>query len=105
MIGPGTTDYTNKAQQRILDTLLVMFGHEIDGLSSGQVAKLAGTTASAATRDLFNLTRAGMVERTTNGDRYRLTPLLGQKALAILTNIERAGKRVEEARQRYTRIP
>jgi DNA-binding IclR family transcriptional regulator len=97
------TDYTSDSQQRVLKTLLVLFGHEIDGLAPGQVAKLVGTSASNATRDLANLIEAGIAEQTPHNGNYRLTPMLGRKAMAILTTIERAASRVEETRQRYTR--
>ncbi|MBS1186701.1 MAG: hypothetical protein H6R04_719 [Burkholderiaceae bacterium] len=97
------TDYTSDSQQRILKTMLVMFGHEIDGLAPGQVSKLVGSSPSNATRDLANLIEAGIAERVPHNDNYRLSPMLGQKAMAILTNIDRAARRVDETRQRYTR--
>ena len=97
------SDYTNTCQQRILQTLLTLFGHEIDGLAPGQVAQLIGTTPSNATRDLFNLQKAGLVELVAHSGFYRVTPMLGQKALAILATLDRAAQRVEETRQRYTR--
>nr|VFK15007.1 MAG: hypothetical protein BECKLPF1236B_GA0070989_107113 [Candidatus Kentron sp. LPFa] len=96
-------DYTNACQQRILRTLLALFGHEIDGLAPGQVAKRLGTTPANATRDLFNLEKSGLAERIPRNGHYRVTPLLGQKALSTLSAIDAAGRRVEETRQRYTR--
>ncbi len=95
--------YDNACQQRVIKTLMCLFGHEIDGLAPGHVAKLVGTSASNATRDLHNLQAMGVVERITHNDNVRLTPMLGQKALAILTNIDRAAQRVEDTRNRYTR--
>lgn len=96
-------DYTSSCQQRILKVMLVMFGHEIDGLPPGQIAKLAGITPQAATRDLFNLVESGIAEQVAHNNNYRITPMLGQKSLAILHTIERAAQRVEETRNRYTR--
>jgi DNA-binding IclR family transcriptional regulator len=99
------TDYTNSSQQRILKVVLTMFGHEIDGLPPGQLAKLAGITPGEATRDLDNLMQAGFVETVPQGNAYRISPMIGQRALAILNTIERASRRLEDTRNRYTRIP
>lgn len=97
------TDYTNSSQQRILKVVLAMFGHEIDGLAPGALAKLAGITPGEATRDLDNLMQAGFVEPLPAGNAYRITPMVGQKAMAILHTLDRAAKRVDETRNRYTR--
>lgn len=97
------TDYTNSSQQRILKVVLTMFGHEIDGLLPGQLAKLTGITPGEATRDLNNLMQAGFVEPLPSGNAYRITPMVGQKAMAILHTLDRAAKRVDETRNRYTR--
>ncbi|MEQ1917318.1 MAG: hypothetical protein ABL856_11385 [Gallionella sp.] len=97
------TDYTNSSQQRILKVVLAMFGHEIDGLAPGQLAKLAGITPGEATRDLDNLMQAGFVEPLPQGNTYRITPMVGQKAMAILHTLSRAAQRVDEIQQRYTR--
>lgn len=97
------TDYTSNCQQRILKVMLALFGHEIDGLPPGQIAKTLGILASKATRDLDNLKTAGLVEQVPHNMNYRITPMLGQKALAILHTIDRAAQRVEETRSRYTR--
>lgn len=97
------TDYTNSSQQRILKVVLAMFGHEIDGLAPGQLAKLAGIKPGEATRDLDNLMQAGFVERVPQGNAYRITPMVGQKAMAILHTLDHAARRVEETRNRFTR--
>ena len=98
-----TKKYISSCQQRILKVQLVMFGHEIDGLPPGQIAKLAGITPQDATRDLANLVEAGFAEQLAHNGQYRLTPLLGQRALAILHAIDAAARRVEDTRNRYTR--
>lgn len=97
------TDYTNDSQQRGYKTLLALFGHEVAGLSPGEVAKTVGTTPSNATRDLYNLAKAGLAERIPHNNNYRITPLIGQKALAILTALDLAERRTAETRQRFTR--
>jgi DNA-binding IclR family transcriptional regulator len=97
------TDYTNSSQQRILKVVLAMFGHEIDGLAPGQLAKLAGITPGEATRDLDNLMQAGWVETLPQGNSYRITPMVGQKAMAILHTLSRAAQQVADTQNRYTR--
>lgn len=96
------TDYTVAAQQRILNVATVMFGHEIDGLTPGQVARLADISATSATRDLSNLKTAGWAEQLPNGN-WRISPMLGRKAMGVLAALERAAQKLDELRQRYTR--
>ena len=95
--------YVNSSQQRILQTLLALFGHEIQGIAPGELAEATHISPSAATRDLANLRMAGIAEQMADGNRWRLTPRIPQRALAMLSNIERAASRVEEVRNRYTR--
>ena len=95
--------YHYGSQQRALQVLLVLFGHEIDGLSPSQIAKAVQASPSAITRDIHNLVVAGYVEQVPHNGQYRVSPMLGRKALAILHTIERAAQRVEETRNRYTR--
>ncbi len=96
------TNYRCASQQRILKVLLCLFGHEIEGLTPGQVAKLADTTAANATRDLWNLEEAGLVERLPNGDKVRISPQLGRKALAVLHTFDRAQRNLTDLANRYT---
>lgn len=95
------TNYRCTSQQRILKVLLCLFGHEIEGLTPGQVAKLADTTAANATRDLWNLEEAGLVERLPNGDKVRISPQLGRKALAVLHTFDRAQRNLTDLANRY----
>ena len=95
--------YDSVSQQRILKVMLCLFGHEIEGLAPGQIAKIVNTQPSNVTRDLHNLVEMGIAERLASTDNARISPRMGQKCLAILMNVEQAAKRVEEVRQRYTR--
>ena len=99
------TDYTNAAQQRILRLVLVLFGDVATGYKPAALAKALGCNASVITRDLDNLRTAGIAERDEVTGHWRLTPRLGQKAIALLASIDRAERRVVEARQRFTRTP
>lgn len=95
--------YINSSQQRILQVLLAMFGHEIQGLAPSDLAKGLGISPSEATRSLANLRLAGVAEQLPDTGRWRLTPRIPQKAVAMLQTIERAAARVDEVRNRYTR--
>lgn len=95
--------YDSNSQQRILRVMLCLFGHEIDGLAPGQIAKIVGTGPSNVTRDLHNLVEAGIAERIPGTENARISPRIGQRALAILHNIENSARKIEETRNRYTR--
>lgn len=95
--------YLNSSQQRILQVLMAMFGHEIQGIAPGELAKGLNITPSEATRALANLRIAGIAEQLAETGRWRLTPRVAQRAVAMLHSIERAAARVEEVRNRYTR--
>ena len=96
------TNYTNAGQQRILTLLGLLFGHEINGVSLSDVAQWMAVKPPVALRDLDNLQTAGMAEQM-EGNRWRLTPLLPKKNMAVLDAMERAEQRLVETRQRYTR--
>lgn len=98
-----TPKYIAESQQRVLKTLDVLFGHEVNGLASGQIAKLVGTSASNTTRDLANLKEAGFAEEVIGTGNWRISPRLGQRALAILHTLDREAKKLEETRSRFTR--
>ena len=98
----STPQYHCASQQRILKVLMCLFGHEIDGLTPGQVAKLADITAGNATRDLANLEEAGLIERLPGGDKVRISPQLGRKALSILHGLDRAKQQLDDITHRYT---
>ena len=95
--------YDSDCQQRILKIMLCLFGHEIDGLAPGQIAKIVNTQPSNVTRDLHNLVEMGVAERMPGTENARISPRMGQRALAILNNIDNSARRVEETRNRYTR--
>ena len=95
--------YHNGSQQRALQVLLVLFGHEIDGLSPSQIAKAVQASPSAITRDIHNLIEAGVAERLPHNDNVRISPLMGRKAMQVLATLDTAQRRVDEVRNRFTR--
>lgn len=94
-------NYSCASQQRLIKVLMCLFGHEIDGLAPGQIAKMTGITAANATRDLWNLEEAGLVERLPNGDKVRISAALGRKALAVLHTFDRAQRGLSDLTSRY----
>lgn len=97
--------YRSESQQRVLKIMMVLAGHEVNGLAPGEVAKAANTTASNATRTLANLYLAGVAEKIPESDRWRLSPRVPQIATAMLNGISRAQGKVDEVKQRYTTNP
>ena len=94
--------YRNEAQQRLCQTILLMAGKEFDGVQPSALAKALGTNPSNVTRDLWNLQKAGFVERVGNSDRWRLGPKLVQIAINFQHFFQQAQAHVLEMKQRYT---
>jgi len=99
------TDYTNAAQQRILKVVMVLFSDVVYGLSPSALAKAVNCAQSVITRDLDNLLTAGLVERDETTGHWRLTPRLPQQAIKVYNAIDHAQRRVDEAKNRFTRNP
>lgn len=99
------TDYTNAAQQRILQLQLALFGDVVHGYPPSKLAEVLKVSASAITRDLDNLRTAGIAERDETTGNWRLTPRLPQQSIKVFNAIDAAQRRVDEARNRFTRNP
>lgn len=93
--------YINAAQQRVLQILMLLAGHELLGLAPSEIAKAVRTSASNVTRDLANLREAGMAELIQDTGRWRITPRVGQIALRVMNALGEARRRVEENAQRF----
>jgi DNA-binding IclR family transcriptional regulator len=100
-----STDYTSDSQQRILKLLLALFADVVQGVSPSALARSLGAAPSAITRDLDNLRTAGLAERDETTGLWRLTPRLPQQAVKVFNSIDAAQRRVDEARNRFTRNP
>ena len=97
------TDYTNAAQQRLLQLIDLLSGHELQGLPLTAIAKALDASASVITRDLDNLRTAGWAERTPSGDRWRLTPHPVQISLRHAAAITAGEQNLRDVVQRYSR--
>lgn len=98
-------NYTNTAQQRLLKVVLALFSDVVVGVSPGALAKEVGCSPSVMTGDLRNLATAGWAERCEDTGLWRLTPRLPQQAIKVWTSIDRAERRIEESRARFSRNP
>lgn len=97
--------YHSKSQQRILEIIFVLAGHEVDGLAPGEISKAIKATSCSVTRDLRNLRIAGLTEKLVETERWRLTPKLSQIGLAMLDGVDKSQRKVDEVKQRFTRKP
>ena len=100
-----SSKYHSKSQQRILKIIFILAGHEIDGLSNGEISKAIKVEPCKVTRDLGNLRIAGLAEKLFETERWRLTPKLSQIGLAMLEGIDKSQRKTDEVKQRYTRKP
>lgn len=99
------TDYTNDAQQRLCRLVVALFGDVVNGYPPAALAKAVDCSASTITRDLDNLRTAGWAERDEATGTWRLTPRLPQQAIKVFAAIDATQRRVDEARNRFTRNP
>ena len=91
---------TNPRQLQLLDEVRLRQSVTVE-----QLAETLGVSASVITRDLDNLRTAGLAERDDATGHWRLTPRLPQQAIKVFAAIDAAARRVDEARNRYTRNP
>lgn len=97
--------YTNDAQQRLIKVILVLFSDVVNGLPPGAIAKEVHCSAAVMTRDLANLREAGVADRDEATGHWRLTPRLPQQAVKVWMAIDTAEKRLQEAKNRFSRSP
>lgn len=95
------TDYTNAAQQRLLQLIDLLAGHELVGLPPGEIAKAMGCAASAVTRDLANLHQAGWAEQTPKGGRWRLAPHAIEISLRHAAAVRSGRQALDDLMNRY----
>ena len=92
--------YTSNAQQRALNTLKALFGHEIAGITAKDLATRLNVTSSQVFKDLMNLQEAGVAEQLPNKN-WRVAPALGREAFKIMNNLDTARRRLDETANRY----
>lgn len=97
------TNYTNAAQQRLLQIIDLLAGHEVLGLPPSEIARAVGCSAAVVTRDMDNLQLAGWAERTPKGERWRLTPHPIQISVRCAAGWAEAEKDLKDIAQRFGR--
>lgn len=95
--------YTNDAQQRILKVVLLLGEDVIAGLAPSQIAKELGVKAPYVTRDLENLRTAGWALQIEETGRWILAAKAGALGVKVMQSLDRADRKVTEARNRFTR--
>lgn len=95
--------YAHEGQQRLLKLITLLAGHEITGLAPAEIARAQACSASLATRDLANLQLAGFAELVPENGRWRLSPQMVQIALKHMAALDRADKRLDEIKNRFSR--
>ncbi len=98
-------EYKSGAQERGYHVLILLAGNEFNGLAPGEIAKALDTGPSNITRDLRVLQSAGLAEQIQETGRWRLGPKLIQIALAFSDHVEKTSGRINELKQRYSRLP
>ena len=92
--------------RRALRIILVLAGHEVRGLRTGEIAAAVKESPSTTTRMLSAMVEEGVVEEMPDKkDGWRLGPKLVQIALAHTSGLAAIEQRVSEVTQRYSRAP
>lgn len=95
--------YTNEAQQRLLRVVMLLGEDVITGLAPAQIAKSLNVPPSYVTRDLENLKTAGWAIQQEDTGRWLLGAKAGSLGVKVMASIDRADRKVQEARNRFTR--
>lgn len=92
--------------RRAIRILLVLAGHEVRGLRTGEIAAAVKESPSTTTRMLSAMVEEGVVEEMPDKkDGWRLGPKLVQIALAHTNGLANISQKVNEVTQRYSRAP
>ena len=100
-----TTSYTNAAQQRILQLIDLLAGHELQGLTPTEIGRALGSAAPLVTRDLDNLRTAGWAELHPGGKTWRLAPHAIQTSLRYAAGLQAGSQNLRDTQRRYGTPP
>lgn len=93
------------AQERGYRVLMLLAGHEFEGMAPGEIAKALDTSPANISRDLRVLQRVGLAEYLETIGRWRLGPKVVQIALAFQLAVNAQRTRLDEVTNRYSRTP
>ena len=94
---------TRTANDRVFDVVEALEGTSPVGLAPMELARAAKVSASWVSVNLPPLAERGYFERDVETGRWRLGRRLAEIAAAELAALDKAGRRVEETKQRYRR--
>ncbi len=94
--------YLSEQVQRTLKVITIMAGNEVNGISPGEIAKIAETSASNITRVLANLQHNGFAEALPSDDkRFRLAAPLVQLANTVSMNFRQHQQQIQQEAHNY----
>lgn len=99
----SASKYTNEAQQRLLKLVLLLGEDVVTGFAPTQLAKALQVPTPYITRDLENLKTAGWAMQHEETGRWLLGAKPGALGVKVMSSIDRAERKVAEARHRFTR--
>ena len=95
--------YTNEAQQRLLRVVMLLGEDVVVGLAPNQIAKSLNVPASYVSRHVGNLRTARSAIQHEETGRWLLGAKPGALGVKVMSSIDRAERKVNEARNRFTR--
>ena len=87
--------------QKTCDLFRLLSGHELLGLSPGEIAKGLGVSPSWVSINLPALATTGFVNQVEGTNRWRLGPQFVRIAITVSTNLNQAKRQLDDLTQRY----
>lgn len=92
--------------ERVFEIVLLMAGHEFNGVRNSELAEALKISRPTVTRDLAALLKIGVVEEIPGlKGRWRLGPKIVQISRAHAEGLARVKHAVLEIEQRFSRTP
>lgn len=88
--------------RRVCDLLRLLAGHEVLGLSPGEIAQGLGVPPSWCSRNLPALATTGFVEQVAGVNRWRLGVAFVRIAFTVSSQLNAARQRLDETTHRYS---
>lgn len=93
-------NYLNNGQQRLIKVMQHLVGHELDGITAGELAGEIGGGSTAIFRDLKNLEAVGWAEKLPSGG-WRITPTFAELMRVVQRNIMTVMEKVNRLNIEY----
>lgn len=87
--------------QKTCDLFRLLAGHELRGLSPGEIAKNLGVSPSWVSLNLPPLAATGFVELIQESNRWRLGVQFVRIAVTVSTNLNQSKRELEDLSNRY----